>query len=312
MVRAADRPLLGIVLMLGFCILAPMGDATAKLLGERLPVGQLVTIRFILQAVFLVPFMLLAPSTLRMPRRVLWLIVLRTALHIVGIGAMFLSLTVLPIAEAIAIAFVMPFIMLLLGHFVLGEEVGPRRMIACSVGFVGTLLVVQPTFAAVGPWALLPLLVAVAFSLFMLVTRGIAKDVDPIALQFVSGLMACTVLIPVMLLLDGSGLPHLDLEMPVRHEWLLLGLLGLLGTCGHLLMSWSLRFAPGATLAPVQYLEIPVATLIGWVVFSALPNGLAALGIAITLAAGLYIVLRERSLSRAARPAPGSAPGAAE
>jgi drug/metabolite transporter (DMT)-like permease len=62
----------------------------------------------------------------------------------------------------------------------------------------------------------------------------------------------------------------------------------------HLVMTWSLRFAPAATLAPMQYLEIPFATLIGRVVFDALPNGLAAAGILVTIAAGLYVIHRER------------------
>jgi drug/metabolite transporter (DMT)-like permease len=74
-----------------------------------------------------------------------------------GIALMFASLRYLPLADAVAIAFVMPFIMLLLGWFYLGEEVGPRRLGACAVGFIGTLMVVQPSFAEVGWPALLPL-----------------------------------------------------------------------------------------------------------------------------------------------------------
>ena len=74
--------------------------------------------------------------------------------------------------------------------------------------------------------------------------------------------------------------------------------IGAIGTLAHLLMTWSLRFAPSATLAPMQYLEIPVATIIGYLVFADLPNGLAALGIAITVCAGLYIVVREHAMSR--------------
>ena len=84
-----------------------------------------------------------------------------------------------------------------------------------------------------------------------------------------------------------------------RASSLLLALLGALGTGAHLLMTWSLRFAPSATLAPIQYLEIPFATLIGYLVFGDLPNGLAALGIAVTIAAGLYVLHRERRASRA-------------
>ena len=66
-------------------------------------------------------------------------------------------------------------------------------------------------------------------------------------------------------------------------------------------MTWSLRYAPSATLAPMQYLEIPVATLFGWAIFRDLPDGLAALGIGITVAAGLYVILRERATARLAR-----------
>ena len=73
--------------------------------------------------------------------------------------------------------------LLLLGKYVLGEQVGPRRLIACVVGFIGTLLVIQPSFAQVGAPALLPLIVAVVFALFMLVTRQIAKETDPVALS---------------------------------------------------------------------------------------------------------------------------------
>jgi drug/metabolite transporter (DMT)-like permease len=68
-------------------------------------------------------------------------------------------------------------------------------------------------------------------------------------------------------------------------------------------MTWSLRFAPSATLAPMQYLEIPIATLVGLVIFGDLPDGLAAAGIVVTIASGLYIVMRERAISRAAPPA---------
>ena len=301
-----DRPLLGILLMLGFCVVAPMGDAVAKLLGQSVPLGQLLFVRFAVQALLLIPVVLLGRRAWKMQGRVLRLTALRTVLHIFGIGAMFSALQYLPLADAIAIAFVMPFIMLLLGKYVLGEEVGSRRLIACAVGFIGTLLVVQPSFAEVGWPALLPLVVAVNFAMFMLVTRQIAKQTDPIGLQAVSGVMAVVILGPVLWASQSSGISALQITQVSGSETALLATIGVLGTLAHLLMTWSLRFAPSATLAPMQYLEIPVATIIGFIVFSDLPNGLAATGICITIASGLYIVLRERAIARleAQTPAP--------
>jgi drug/metabolite transporter (DMT)-like permease len=301
-----DKPLLGIILMLGFCIVAPMGDALAKVLGQSVPLGQLLLVRFAIQAVILIPLVWATKRTWRMHGRVLKLTVVRTILHIFGIGMMFTALQYLPLADAVAIAFVMPFIMLLLGKYVLGEEVGSRRLIACIAGFTGTLLVVQPSFVQVGWPALLPLGVAVNFSFFMLITRQIAKETDPIGLQAVSGVMAVGIMLPLLLVTSGMDINVLTLIAPSGFEWGLLWAIGILGTLAHLLMTWSLRFAPSATLAPMQYLEIPIATIIGFLVFQDLPNGLAAVGIAIIIGASEYIILRERATSRALQvnPAP--------
>ena len=291
-----DRPFLGILLMLGFCVLAPLGDAVAKYLGATVALIVLITVRFSIQAALLTPLVVLQGNPLRLPPKLFAKILLRTCLHIVGVAFMFASLRYLPLADALAIAFVMPFIMLILGHFVLHETVGPHRIVACAVGFIGTLLVIQPNFAEVGWPAFLPLGVAVVFALFMLVTRQIAKAIDAVHLQAVSGLQAAVILIPIVLLFP--QLPGIAMDWPETRTLWLMGGLGILGTIAHLLMTWSLRLAPAATLAPMQYLEIPFGTVIGWLIFQDLPNGLAAIGICITIASGLYIILREQRLSR--------------
>lgn len=301
-VPSGDRPFLGILLMVGFCALVPFGDSLAKILGQTIPLIELLIVRFTAQSLLVLPYVFWSGRSLAMTPRVLRLTVIRTILQVIGIGAMFTSLRFLPLADAVAIAFVMPFIMLALGRMVLKEEVGPRRLIACIVGFIGTLLVIQPSFAVVGPPALLPLVVAVSFALYMLVTRQIVRETDPIILQGVSGFMAATALIVLAMLTIGSDIPDLGLVMPNATETMLLAGVGILGTLVHLLMTWSLRFAPSATLAPIQYLEIPFATLIGWIIFRDLPNGLAALGIVITMAAGLYVVFRERKTTKPIPP----------
>jgi drug/metabolite transporter (DMT)-like permease len=296
-----DRPVLGIFLMLGFCLTAPLADALAKLLGDKIDIAQLVAFRMGLQVLLLAPVVWLARLSLRMSRQQVGLSALRAVLHMAGIGMMFLSLRYLPLADAVAIAFVMPFIMLLLGRYVLGETVGQRRILACCVGFLGTLLVMQPSLVQVGWPALLPLGVAVDFAVFMLVTRHLAKSVEPIALQLVSGGLACLLLFPLLPVL--SGLPGFDIAWPTGTTWALVVAMGVLGTGAHLFMTWALRFAPSATLAPMQYLEIPVAALIGWLIFRDFPNGLALIGILVTVSAGLYVIAREQHVAQQARAA---------
>ncbi len=302
---SADRPALGILMMLGFIAFIPFSDALGKMMGGIIPILQLILVRFLAQVILLVPYALIAGLSFRMTPRVFALTGLRAILQIFGIGMMFTSLLYLPLADAIAIAFVMPFLMLILGHYVLGEEVGIHRIMACAVGFVGTLMVIQPSFVEVGWVALLPLSVAVIFALFMLITRQIAKEADPIVLQGVGSLIGTPILLVVL------ALPLTSFNMgwvwPDDYHVMLLVIFGTVGTIAHLLMTWSLKFAPSATLAPMQYLEIPMAALMGWLFFREFPNGLALAGIAVTMSAGFYIVFRENSAgarARAAGPAP--------
>ncbi len=301
-----DRPLLGISLMLGFCVLAPFADALAKLLGPEMSIGQLVFLRFAIQAAILVPLTLATARPWRMTRRIAALVAFRTLLHISGIATIFTALLYLPLADAIAIAYVMPFILLLMGFWFLGEEVGLRRIAACIAGFLGTLLVIQPAFEDVGWPALLPVAVAFIFAGFMLVTRRIATETDPIAMQAVSAMMALVILLPAVALVPQGALPGLAWSSPGAGIWTLVLLMGVAGTLAHLLLTWSLRYAPASTLAPMQYLEIPVAALVGYLIFDDLPGPLASLGILVTIAAGVYIVMREQAMSRQLRPVPPS------
>ena len=293
----ADRPLVGAALMVAFCVVAPLGDATAKALGA-LPLGEVMLARYGMQAALLVPLVWAGGRRLDLGARVWRLTVLRTLLHVGSFTAFVASLRFLPLADAVAILFVLPFVMLLLGRLFLGEEVGPHRLAACGVGFLGTLMVVQPSFAEIGPPALLPLLAAGLFAFFMLVTRRVARDADPIVLQAASGISAAAFLAPLVLAGAALGWPEVA-PVPVDgRQVVLLALLGFFGTAAHLMMTWALRFAPSATIAPIQYLEIPMATLIGFLAFAELPDGLALTGIVVTIASGLYVVHREHRKAR--------------
>ena len=197
---ANDRPLLGILLMLAFCVIIPFSDALAKILGTEIPLLQLIETRFLAQAVLFLPLGLWLGVRLFPSRRAAGLTLARTMLQIGGLGCMFTALRYLPLADAVAIAFVMPFIILILGHVFLGEEVGPRRIGACAVGFLGTLMVLQPSFVAVGWPALLPLAVALIFAVFTLITRVLTSQMTPLAMQGASALMALPLLVPLALL----------------------------------------------------------------------------------------------------------------
>ena len=184
----------------------------------------------------------------------------------------------------------------------LGEPIGPRRYVACAIGFAGALLIIQPSFEEVGLVALLPLVTALCFAFYMILTRRMATRMHPITLQVYTGFAALALAVPLLWAFDGSGVAPLDPVWPEAREFWLLLALGVFATLAHVCISFALAFAPASLLAPIQYLEIVSATILGFYVFGDLPDALAFAGIALIVASGLFVFVRERKLER--RPVP--------
>ena len=296
--QSTDRTLAGVALMLGFCLTAPLLDVAAKLASASVPVGQITAARFVVQCALMAPFIWIMGLSLRVARGQLIVLVFRSLLLLFATFCFIAAIRVMPLADALAIVFVAPFIVLLVGKFYLGEDVGPRRVGAALVGFVGVMFVIQPSFAAFGAVAVIPLGTAVAFAFYILVTRGLSRRMHPVALQFHTGLIASLFCIPALIVAQGSGSELLDPVWPTDIALLWLAGVGFFATVSHMMMTYALSFAPSATLAPLQYFELPVATLFGYLVFSDFPNTLSLFGIAIIISAGLYMIHRERVVAR--------------
>ena len=291
---STDKILTGVALMIGFCLTAPLLDVAAKLASSSVPVGQITAARFIIQCALMAPFIGIMGLSIHVAREQWLPLIFRALLLLCATFCFITAIRVMPLADALAIVFVAPFIVLLFGKFYLGEDVGPRRIGACFVGFVGVLFVIQPSFAAFGAVALIPLCTAVAFAFYILVTRGLSRKMHPVALQFHTGLVASIICTPVLLLAQGTGSDLFDPVWPEGIAWLWLFGAGFFATVSHMMMTYALSVAPSATLAPLQYFELPVATLFGYLVFHDFPNVLSLIGIAIIIGAGLYMIHRER------------------
>lgn len=310
MTRAAypipiDRVLPGIMLMMVFCATAPLIDVAAKMAVQAVSVTQVTLARVVVQALLMLPVLALFGQDLRLSRNQARLLVLRALMLIGSTGCFVGAVRLMPVAEALAIAFVQPLILLWLGAVLFGEKVGPRRILASGTGFAGAMLVIQPNFAQFGAVALLPLGTAVFFAIYMLLTRRISREVHPEAMQFHTAWIAAVVLVPVIALGHGTGVAELSLTWPQPAIWAWLFGVGLAATLAHLAITHALRLAPAATLAPLAYLEIVTAVTFGWLFFADWPNLTAWTGIWVIVGAGLYIIWRERQLARTApRPAP--------
>ena len=301
---AKDTTLLGILLMLAFCALAPLLDVAAKLAAEAgVPVGQITAARFVVQTALMLPVVLVLRLTLHLSPRALAFASLRALFLLVSTYAFVSGIEVMPIADALAIVFVEPFILLLLGRWIFGDQVGPRRIAACAVGFCGAMLVIQPSLAVFGTVALWPLVTAFLFAFYMLVTRAMSAWMHPVTMQFHTSWTGLLLCLPVMFLADGSGHPGLDPIWPEGWNWLWLFGVGFWAAVSHMSMTYALKFAPSATLAPLHYSEIVTAVILGYLIFDDFPNRMTWAGIAVIVSSGLYIIHRERLAARIRRPA---------
>ena len=247
------------------------------------------------------PVVLLMGLSFGLGRRAFRLLALRAFFLVASTYCFVAALRVMPIADALAIVFVEPFVILLIGRFALGEEVGPRRLAASVVGFVGSLLVIQPSFAAFGAVALLPLGTAVSFAFYMLVTRTLSASVHPVPMQFHTAVVSALICVPLLAIGHHLGEPSLAITPPRGIFWVWVLCVGLAATVSHMAMTYALKFAPSSTLAPLHYLEIVTATLFGYIVFGDFPGGLTWAGITVIVGSGLYVIFRERQLERQAR-----------
>jgi S-adenosylmethionine uptake transporter len=288
-----------IAIMVPAMFMLPGIDAIAKFLSDSVPAGQVSWARFAFQTLAMLPFVLCAGG-LRWPRY-FWLQALRGSAIAMATLIFFAALRYLPLADAIAIFFVEPLLLTVFSAWFLGEPLGWRRMGAVLVGLTGAMVVVRPSFAVFGLAALLPLAAAASFALYLLLTRWLAQREESAHMQFYAGVSGCVVMSVALLIGDSWQIGVLDPVTPTLAQWGLLAALGALATFGHWLVVMAFKRAQAVVLAPLQYLEILGATLLGWIFFDELPDPIAWLGIVIIIGSGLYVAHRERVLQPALR-----------
>ncbi|MBP2236857.1 S-adenosylmethionine uptake transporter [Sinorhizobium kostiense] len=296
----------GLTLMVVSVLVSPAIDILAKLAIATVPAAEITAARFLLQVIFILPIAVARGRLFDLTWRKSALHALRGGLLLLTMLSFITTLKVMEVADAIAIFFVEPIILTILGSIFLKEAIGWRRYTACAVGFLGALLVIQPSMQEVGPIALLPIVAAFTLAVFLLVTRMVAQNEDPWSMQFHAGIWGGLFCLVMLALGEGTGSSVFDPVWPDGRVWVYLVGVGITATISGVLAVYAYRAAPASVLAPLQYLEIVSATILGWLVFGDLPDALKWLGIAIIIASGLYIIWRERKLQKSASVPPVS------
>lgn len=286
--------LLGIALQLGATFLFMLMGALVRYLGDRIPIGEQIFARSFLA---LIPLLIM----------LIWRREIKSALKmksptrhftraITGIGAMvlmFLGLQRLPLADSTAISFIAPLFNVALAAIFLGEVVRFWRWSAVFVGFAGVLVMLSPhlgatamtSSAAIG--AIMTLVGAFLVAAAMTQVRSMTSTETTASLVFSFQLIAAFV---GLLMLPWTWL------WPSPGDALALLGIGVFGGIAQILLTDSYRHAPASVVAPFSYTAMIWAVVLGYFMFGELPTAIVLAGAAIVVAAGLFVIFRERAL----------------
>jgi drug/metabolite transporter (DMT)-like permease len=285
------RPIAGIVvLVLSSWALSTL-DASGKwVMGAGVPLLVLCWVRYVVHLLLVLGLVLPLRG-----RKVLRSVrpsaqIARGSVMLLATLSFFTTLHYLPQAEATAINFLAPLIMLALAPWVLKEPARLSRWVAAGVGFLGVLIIIRPDAGLDPVGTLFGLLTAFLFAGQYIATRRVALD-DPFTTLVWSGAvgsLCLTVMLPFILPSVWPLLAALN-----GWQWLILLSTGFWGALGHLLQIQAYRYAPASVLAPFIYLQIISAAVLGWFIWGQFPDAFSWLGIAVICASGMTIAVVE-------------------
>ncbi len=283
--HSEGNPLKGVALVLAATFLFAWGDTLGKHLSMLYAATLILSARYVINLVLV--FVTMWPRH----RSAVWqtqrtgLVVLRGVFLAVATVTMLLVLRVMPVAETVAIIYITPVLLMLASGPILGEKVSGLCWVCAALGFAGVLLIARPGSGLDSWGVVLCLLNAVLGTGYHLLTRFLARTETTMALLFHTALVGSVISIGLTL---AFGVP----AWPTGSDALVILAYATCATVGHLLFTSAYREAPASTLAPVNYMHIAFATLLGWLVFEQLPDALGFTGMALIAVAGVLAAWR--------------------
>jgi drug/metabolite transporter (DMT)-like permease len=288
-----DAPLFGMAAAIGAFLMLSTMSLLAKLLTAN---HSVVEVAFWRNLIGVLPFVVAIVAFRR--REILQVrsrpgvVFTRSVIATLSIMCLFGAFALLPLADATALVFTSALFVPVFGFFFLGERVGPYRWSAIVVGFIGVLVIAQPT----GDWNLLGVVLAMAAACLnatlATMLRLLGRTEHPVTLTFY--------LLAVGLVLLAPAMPFVG-TMPSAREMALFVALGLCGLVMQLLLSTAFKYTPAALASLFSYTQIIWATLFGWAIFGDWPAANIIIGAAIVVTASVFVVLRESYLARKGR-----------
>ena len=278
---------LGVGLMVLTTFIFAMQDGISRHLAGEYNVLMVIMIRYWFFAAFVIAVATRKAGGLRAAARTSQPVLqtFRALLLITEICVMVLGFTLLGLIESHAVFTVYPLLIAALSGPILGERVGWRRWAAIAVGFVGVIIILQPGFGVFRPEAVVPLLAALMFALYGLLTRYAARRDSTATSFFWTGTVGA---------LGMTAAGAWFWEPMTTPDWGWMGLLCVTGALGHWTLIKCYEVAEASSVQPFAYLQLVFGAMLGITVFGEVIRTNVAIGAGLIVGAGLFTLWRER------------------
>lgn len=315
-----NRAGLGILFVLAGVFAISINDMLIKQLSGGYPLHEIVFLRSAIGLMFSMIMVQMEGGWHILKTRRPFLHLIRGLLIVIANMSYFVALAAIPLADATALFFAAPLFITLLSIPILGEKVGLFRMSAVLIGFSGVIIMQRPWADADSLQAsrlvlLMPVLAALTYALNQLMTRklGVESKASALSVYIQATFIAVSVGFYVVAG-DGrfaEGVDNPSMQFLLRawvwpsnaDWWVMLGMGANAAVVGYCL-SQAYRMADAATVAPFEYVGLPLAVFWGWLIFAELPVWEVWAGIALILGSGLFVFLREQQKARIVARAP--------
>ncbi|MEM7241492.1 MAG: DMT family transporter [Pseudomonadota bacterium] len=273
--------------LLAFALFATH-DVFLKVLGNSYSPFQILFFAVLLGFPLTITMLLFDRTEANLQPRHPWWLGLRVVASLVGASCAVYAFATLPLSQTYSILFMMPLFVTVLAVPILGEKVGWRRALSVIAGVIGVAIVINPQSTTLEFGHLTALTAAVMSALASVILRKIGNEERSVSMLLI-GQMATFFVMGGLMMFDYRPMPLSDLG--------LVALVALFGTAAMWVMIAAFTRAEAVIVSPMQYSQILWASAFGYLFFDEALSINTAIGAAVIIASGLYIVYRESGAS---------------
>ena len=277
--------LLGIALLCLGLFIVPINDALAKYLSDEIGILEIIWARFFGHFIILVPLVYCLRGKASFFNSNTKHQVARGLFIFLGTAFFYIAITNIPLANALSLLLVAPIIVVILSVYLLGEKITYLKILCALIGFIGTILVIQPGFSSFNLYSAYAFISGLFYAMYLIYTRKVnfaSDSLITLSYSTIPGAVIMTILLP----LYWSSIPDLN-------QIVLLSCIGPVVIVSHFFFIKAYQFAEASVLAPIHYFEIVSNALISILFFKDIPSILVAFGILCIISSGVLISLNQ-------------------